>query len=213
MIIAIRPHHPERRFTFARSKIGLVQKGRTDIPRSIVRLSVAHRPHSTRKANRPMGLDGVDDVLVDKIAAHPTTYAGMVRRWGHTSRGKTKDSASSFLGDSRPCAVLRWTLRSGRRCQIWAHPVRRFRRALKLTKDPHLRSALCLWRWYPVLRAGLRSWPLVHRERPSLEHRRGPVRAPAWWWSVVVGSRWLLVPKGEVPVVHGDVKRSEDVHT
>ena len=30
--------------------------------------------------------------------AHPTTYAQMVRRWGHTSRAKTKYSASSFLG-------------------------------------------------------------------------------------------------------------------
>ncbi len=44
-----------------------------------------------------MGLVGVY-ALVDKIAAHPTTYAEMVRRWGHTSRGKTKYSASSFLG-------------------------------------------------------------------------------------------------------------------
>ncbi len=30
--------------------------------------------------------------------AHPSTYTQMVRRWGHTTQGKTKYSASSFLG-------------------------------------------------------------------------------------------------------------------
>ncbi|MCY3851387.1 MAG: hypothetical protein OXF75_11415 [Acidimicrobiaceae bacterium] len=29
---------------------------------------------------------------------HPTTYAQMVRRWGHTAQSRTKYSASSFLG-------------------------------------------------------------------------------------------------------------------
>lgn len=58
---------------------------------------------------------GVDDALIQCVdnsdqwfeygiiehrykLAHPTTYAQMVRRWGHTAQRRTRYSASSFLG-------------------------------------------------------------------------------------------------------------------